>query len=85
MKEGINSASEAGVGLSFDRALIALKNRHRVTRAGWNGKNMWLAAQYPDEHSKMKRPYIFISIVTGELVPWIASHGDLFADDWSIV
>jgi hypothetical protein len=32
----------------------------------------------------MKRPYIYISIVTGELVPWVASHGDLLADDWSL-
>lgn len=34
---------------NFGYALIMLKNGHRVARAGWNGKGMWLAYQkaYP--------------------------------------
>jgi hypothetical protein len=28
---------------SFGQALQAIKDGHRVTRSGWNGKNMWLA------------------------------------------
>lgn len=67
---------------SFSVALEHLKNGKKVSRHGWNGKGMWLALQRPDEHSKMKRPYIYISIVTGELVPWAASHGDLLMEDW---
>lgn len=43
---------------------------------------MWLALQVPDAHSKMKRPYIYMSPVGGELVPWVASQSDLLADDW---
>jgi hypothetical protein len=35
-------------GLGFGAALEALKNGHRVTRAGWNGKGMWLALVSPD-------------------------------------
>jgi hypothetical protein len=69
----------------FAGAITALKEGRRVTREGWNGKGMWLALQTPDEHSKMKRPYIYISIVTGELVPWVASHGDLFGNDWKVI
>lgn len=68
----------------FGWALNKLRNGFRVFRQGWNGKNMWLALQVPDAHSKMKRPYIYISTVTGELVPWVASHGDLLGDDWEI-
>ena len=37
------------------------------------------------ENSKMGLPYIFISTVGGKLVPWIASQGDLFAEDWELV
>lgn len=81
----MDTSVSSSVGFTFDKALVALKNGHRVTRAGWTGKGMWLAAQFRDEHSKMKRPYIYISIITGELVPWIASHGDLFADDWTLI
>ncbi|MGE3703199.1 MAG: MW1434 family type I TA system toxin [Hyphomicrobiaceae bacterium] len=33
----------------------------------------------------MRRPYLYISIVTGELVPWVASNGDLLADDWKVL
>ncbi len=71
--------------MNFGQALEALKGNRKVFRTGWNGKGMWLALQTPDEHSKMGRPYIYISIVTGELVPWVASHGDLLATDWEMV
>jgi hypothetical protein len=38
--------------------------------------------QVPDEHSKMKRPYLYMSPVDGDLVPWVASQSDLLAEDW---
>jgi len=56
----------------------------RVSRVGWNGKGQWLALQTPDEHSKMGLPYVYISPVTGQLVPWICSQTDLLATDWDI-
>lgn len=71
--------------MNFSHALELMKADKRVSREGWNGKGMWLQLQVPDENSKMKRPYIYISIITGELVPWVASHGDLLADDWTEV
>lgn len=68
---------------TFDLALCYLKEGRRVQRAGWNGKGMWLELQVPDEYSKMRRPYIFMSPIDGELVPWVASQTDLLAEDWS--
>lgn len=68
---------------SFDLALAYLKEGRRVQRVGWNGKGMWLELQVPDEYSKMRRPYIFMSPIDGELVPWVASQTDLLAEDWS--
>ena len=70
---------------SFGFAIAVLKAGGRVTRAGWNGKDMWIALQTPDENSKMTLPYIYISTVQGDLVPWLASQTDVLADDWRIV
>lgn len=56
----------------------------KVSRAGWNGKGMWLALQAPDEHSKMGLPYVYMSTVDGKLVPWLCSQTDLLATDWGV-
>lgn len=66
----------------FGWALDILKHGGRVYRSGWNGKGMWLEIQRPDEYSKMTLPYIYMSTVTGDLVPWLASQTDILADDW---
>lgn len=72
-------------GLTFGSALVYLKEGRRVQRAGWNGPGQWLGLQVPDQHSKMKLPYIYISPVSGQLVPWLASQTDMLAEDWSVV
>ena len=69
-------------GESFGWAIKQLQNGAKVYREGWNGKGMWLELQVPDEHSKMMRPYIFMSPVDGKLVPWVASQSDMLASDW---
>lgn len=71
--------------MRFGEALDALKRGERVQRAGWNGKGMWLGLQVPDAHSKMSLPYIYMSTVTGDLVPWLASQTDMLAEDWQAV
>jgi hypothetical protein len=70
---------------NFGKAIEEMKAGKKVTRAGWNGKGMFVALQRPDEHSKMRRPYIYMSPVGGELVPWVASQSDMLAEDWFIV
>lgn len=69
----------------FSWALYELKQGNKVCRKGWNGRNMWLCLQVPDENSKMRRPYIYMSPVDGDLVPWVASQSDLLAEDWHSV
>jgi hypothetical protein len=71
--------------LDFGVALRYLRAGSHITREGWNGRGMWLALQRPDEHSKMSRPYIYMSTVDGALVPWVASQSDLLANDWEVV
>lgn len=67
---------------SFGDALERLKDGYRVARKGWNGKDMWLALQVPDKHSKMTRPYIYMYTADGQKVPWLASQSDMLENDW---
>ena len=69
---------------TFGGALAELREGKKVQRKGWNGQGMWLALQKPDEHSKMKQPYIYISTADGSLVPWLASQTDMLASDWMV-
>lgn len=69
----------------FAWALSQLKFGSKVSRTGWNGKGMWLKLQRPDSNSKMTLPYIYMSTVTGDKVPWLASQTDLLAEDWGLI
>lgn len=84
--------------MHFGDAVAALKNGHRVSRAGWNGKGMWLyyvpANQYPAQTPAARnrfgdmvpyRAYIAMVTVDGDVVPWTVSQSDALADDWSVV
>jgi hypothetical protein len=54
----------------------------RFRRTGWNGKDMYITLQCPDENSKMTQPYIYMKTADDNLVPWVASQTDLLAEDW---
>lgn len=71
--------------MDFSDAVRAVRAGKRISRSGWNGKNMFLELQVPDAHSKMTLPYIFMTTVTGDRVPWLASQTDILADDWTVV
>lgn len=63
-------------------AIQVLRRGGRVQRRGWNGKNMYLELQAPDENSKMTLPYVYMYTAQGDLVPWLCSQTDLLATDW---
>lgn len=71
--------------MDFGYALAQAKRGARITREGWNGKGMWVELQVPDEHSKMRRPYLYMSPIDGQLVPWVASQTDILANDWQVL
>ena len=71
--------------MEFGDAIKSLWDGKRVARSGWNGKDMYLELQRPDEHSKMTLPYIFMKTVQGDLVPWLASQTDMLSGDWFVV
>ncbi len=73
--------------MTFGDALEYLKFApgRKIARKGWNGKGMWVALQRPDAHSKMTLPYLYMSTVNGDLVPWLISQTDAISDDWEVV
>ena len=64
------------------KAVKYMENGETVTRLGWNGPGQYLSLQVPNERSKMTLPYIYITTVQGDLVPWLASQTDILATDW---
>lgn len=80
----LGDEQERTTAQTFGWAIKQTQNGHRVRRAGWNGKGMWIALQVPDDHSKMKRPYLYMSPIDGELVPWVASQSDILEVDWEL-
>jgi len=71
--------------MDFADVVRALKAGGRLTRQGWNAPGQWIELQVPDAHSKMQRPYVYLSPVDGALVPWAPSQGDMLAEDWEAV
>lgn len=67
------------------QAIKSMWDGVKVSRRNWNGKNQFLQLQVPDENSKMTLPYIYITTVQGDRVPWLASQTDILALDWFIV
>ena len=70
--------------MDFEGALNAFRARASLTRFGWNGAGQFVPFQLSDEYSKRTLPYIYITTVTGDTVPWLASQTDILAEDWEI-
>lgn len=85
--------------LSFPEAVIAVKDNHRIARAGWNGKGMYVFLVRGDAvkqaiHNCYGDPSVdaydvcdalYMFTANKELVPWVASQADVLATDWEIV
>lgn len=95
-----NRAYQPADAMSFGHALVAMKSDHRVGRAGWNGKGMFLylvpAAEYPSQTGAAKAywgedakvpygAYIAMKTAQNNVVPWLASQTDMLADDWQVL
>lgn len=78
-------ATKAEVFQGIGWALEQLHADRKVSRTGWNGPGQYLRLERPDERSEMTLPYIYITTVEGDMVPWLASQTDLLANDWIAV
>lgn len=65
-------------------AITQMWMQQSVMRRGWNGPGKYLTLQVPDAGSKMTLPYIYITTVQGDRVPWLASQTDILATDWTV-
>lgn len=79
--------------MKFGQAIEHLESGKRLQRRGWNGRGIFIELQRPDENSKMTSLYIYIDTsglqtdnteAPKSLVPWLASHTDMLADDWEL-
>ena len=73
------------MGKNYREEISELKKGNKVTRKGWNGKNMWLGLQVPDDNSKMTLPYIYMKTADNNQVPWLASQTDMLSEDWEVI
>lgn len=84
----------------FGWAVQKLKQGHKVSRKGWNGKGMFLFLVngsrfkvnraplneiYEEGTEVSYRPHIDMKTVDDEIVPWVASQSDLLQEDWHVV
>ena len=86
--------------MNFGQAIEVLKTGNKVTRVGWNGKDMFLflvqgsqfkvnrpplLGIYPEGTEINYRPHLDIKNVDGSIATWVPSITDLMAEDWVIV
>jgi hypothetical protein len=86
--------------MNFGQALEALKAGGKVSRAGWNGKGMFLflvpgstfqvnrpplLGIYPEGTTINYCPHIDMKTADDKVVPWLASQTDVLAEDWGVV
>lgn len=86
--------------MNFPRALEMLFSGEKLTRTGWNGKDMYiyqvpgsvfnvnrppLLGIYPEGTEIKYHPHVDMKTVDGSCVPWTPSQQDIFATDWQIV
>jgi len=89
-----------GEAFDFGAAIYYLKAGRKVARQGWNGKGMFLflvpgstftvnraplLGIYPEGTQINYQPHIDMKTAQDTVVPWLASQGDVLADDWVLV
>lgn len=74
----------------FGWAIKQMQNGSRVTRNGWNGKNMYIFLikdwTYTDgkQDNFTNMPFIAMKTAWDTIIPWLASQSDVLCIDWMI-
>lgn len=69
--------------MNFGKALEEVKKGKGMRLPIWK-EDVIIRAQYPDEHSKMTAPYLYVESRFG-CVPWKETMIELFSEDWQVV
>lgn len=72
-----------GIKMNFGLALEEVKRGHGMRLPNWQ-PDVVVRAQFPDEHSKMTAPYLYVESRFGR-VPWKETMIELFAENWEVV
>jgi hypothetical protein len=70
------------IDMNFGQALEAVKRGGAMRLPSWFS-DVEIRAQFPDEHSKMTAPYLYV-VSRHELVPWKETMIELFSEEWEI-
>jgi len=86
--------------MDFSNALIEIKAGKLLKRSGWNGKNQFVflvnGSQFKVNRAPLLgiftegteinyRPHIDMKYQDGSIGVWMASMGDVMAEDWIVV
>ena len=83
--------------MDFGKAIQLMKERKRVQREGWNGKNQYIelatSISYKNtkgeiinvEHDAIGNNAIAFVGTSGVQLGWLASQADMLANDWKEV
>ena len=82
-KDVFEEAYRPADGLTFGLAFEAVKKGKGMRLPNWQ-PDVVIRAQYPDEHSKMTAPYLYVESRFGR-VPWKETMIELFSDMWQVV
>lgn len=69
--------------MNFGQAFEEVKKGKGMKLPQW-GEDVVIRAQFPDEHSKMTAPYLYVESRFGR-VPWKETMIELFAENWEVV
>jgi hypothetical protein len=83
--------------MNFSQALAEIKKGNRMSRAGWNGKGMFiflvpgstfkvsrapLLGIFPEGTEIEYHGHVDMYTAQDTVVPWLCSQTDLLAEDW---
>lgn len=69
--------------MNFGQAFEEVKKGKGMRLPTWS-EDVSIHAQYPDEHSKMTAPYLYVESRYGK-VPWRETEIELFSEDWEVI
>ncbi|HHI3608518.1 TPA: Thoeris anti-defense Tad2 family protein [Bacillus anthracis] len=69
--------------MSFGQAFEEVKQGKGMRLPQWSD-DVVVRAQFPDEHSKMTAPYLYVESRFGR-VPWKETNIELFSEKWEVV
>lgn len=70
--------------MKFGKAFDLLQERKTSMRLPQWSEDVSIKIQYPDEHSKMTAPYLYVESRFGR-VPWKETMIELFSDKWEVL